>query len=350
MVIQMVIPCILFCIVWFLPESPRWLLTRGRRDDAMKSLLFVRDGAATPEEVETELVLLQEAIAEQEHNHRVTTYWDCLKGSNGRRTMIGSGVQILEQLSGNAFMSSYSVIFLEQVGITNALQSSMARTGMALAGATMAFVLGDRLGRRPLMIFSAFWMWVILWITAGISSFKPGGVHGGSTASGLLAGLLFWNLLSTGGWGSCVWMITAEVGTAQLREKTISISTTLSFIAVLLVSYINPFVQNEPGNLGARVGFVYGSFSLLSIFFVYFFVPELSNRSLEELDELFEAKVPAWRFKQYQTHGIGARITEVQNINADAHAHILSGVAPVARTNPEDDKNKAKVQETITAE
>lgn len=129
-------------------------------------------------------------------------------------------------------------------------------------------------------------------------------------------------MMSTAGCGSCVWIVTTESPTAQLREKTVSIATTVSFICVILVSYINPFVQESPGNLGSRIGFVYGSFSFLAIFFVYFFVPELKSRSLEELDELFQAAIPAWKFHKYQAHGIGVRITEIQNINANPHLHI----------------------------
>ena len=326
LVIQMIIPLILLCFWPFLKESPRWLLTKGRYNDAKTSLMFMRVGAASEAEVEEELALIQEAISEQDHYHHVTSYWDCLKGSNGRRTFIASAVQVLEQLSGNAFMSSYAVIYLAQVGITDPLASSMSRVAMSLAGATFAFYFSDRFGRRPMMIWSGFFMGAMLWVSAGVSAYKPGGVHGGAAAKGLLACQLVWSLLSTMGWGSVVWQVTAEVGTAQLREKTMSIATTLSFVAVLLVSYINPFVQNEPGNLGAKVGFVYGSFSFISVVFVWFLVPELSNRSLEELDELFQAGVPAWRFKGYVCTGIGAKITEIQDHNADRGVHMLKGV------------------------
>lgn len=245
--------------------------------------------------------------------------------------MIACGCQILEQLSGNAFMSSYAVIFLQQVGITDPFVSSLARVAMALAGAGMGFWLPDKYGRRPLMIITAFIMWAGLWITSGISAWWPGGVNGGPVAQGLLALQMIWAAASTAGWGSCVWIITAETATAQLREKTVSIATTASFICVLLVSYINPFVQNEPGNLGGLVGFIYGAFSLISIFFVYFFVPELKGRSLEELDELFNNHVPARKFGSYMAHGIGARITRVQNINADAYTHLAHDVVEISR-------------------
>lgn len=326
MVVQIIVPCLLLGIYWILPESPKWLISKGRHEDAKKSLMYIRRGAATEAEVDEEMRLTEAAVAEQEEFHHVTTYWDCFKGTNGRRTLIATSVQVLQQLSGNAFMSSYAVIFLQQAGITNVFVVSLARTCMGLAGATMGFYLPDKIGRRPLFIGTAAIMWAGLWITSGIAAWWPGGVDGGSVSQGLLALQLIWSMMSTAGWGSCVWITTAEAATAQLREKTLSIATTISFICVLLVSYINPFVQNEPGNLGAKVGFIYGSFSLIAIFWVFFVIPEMKGRSLEELDELFQNNVPARQFRTYHATGIGAQITEISNINADPHLHITKGI------------------------
>nr|KAK5450731.1 hypothetical protein LTR18_000747 [Exophiala xenobiotica] len=311
LIVQLLPPLIMLAVLYWMPESPRWLIKKDRHEDARKALTYIRKGVATEYEINEELALTEEAVREQAEMHKATTYLDCLKGSNGRRTMIAVGVQVLQQLSGNAFMLSYSVIFLQQVGVTDPLASSMARTAMAIGGSCFAFYFTDKIGRRPLMIGSAVGMWVGLWITAGVAGYTV--VDGGSKAQFLLALLLIWSFLGNLGWASCVWIVTAEVGTNQLREKTISIASTISFIAVLLVSYINPYIQNEPGNLAVKVGFIYGSFSLIAIFFVYFFVPEMANRSLEELDEMFQAGVSAPKFKNYVCHGIGAKLTEIQD-------------------------------------
>ncbi len=319
-------PLMMLLVVYFVPESPRWLISHDRHEEARRSLAYIRKGVATSEDIDEELVLTQEAVREQDEMHRASTYMDCFRGTNGRRTMIATGVQVLQQLSGNAFMLSYSVIFLTQVGVTDPLASSMARTAMAIGGSCFAFVLADKIGRRPLMLWSAFGMWIGLWVVAGVAGYTT--VNGGPIAQFLLALLLIWSFLGNLGWASCVWIVTAEVPTTQLREKTISIASTFSFIAVLLVSYINPYVQNEPGNLHVKVGFIYGSFSLIAIFFVYFCVPECANRSLEELDELFQEGVPAWKFKTHVCHGIGARLTEVQDHNASSGLHTLEGKVP----------------------
>jgi hypothetical protein len=115
-----------------------------------------------------------------------------------------------------------------------------------------------------------------------------------------------------------MWTVTAEVGTSQLRERTISIATMASFSTSLLVTYVNPFIQNEPGNLGGRVGMMYGGVSILAFIFVYFVVPEMKERSLEELDELFHARVPAWRSTKFQATGIGAEITDIKAVEGKA--------------------------------
>lgn len=95
----------------------------------------------------------------------------------------------------------------------------------------------------------------------------------------------------------------------------------------LTITYVNPFIQNEPGNLGARIGMVYGSVSIIAMAFVWFFVPEMKGRSLEELDELFHSGIPAWRSKSFISTGIGSRITNIENVHPDGKHPVIDDVA-----------------------
>jgi MFS transporter, SP family, sugar:H+ symporter len=104
------------------------------------------------------------------------------------------------------------------------------------------------------------------------------------------------------------------------------VATTIGFIVSLIITYVNPFIQNEPGNLGARVGMVYGSVSIIAMAFVWLVVPEMKGRSLEEIDELYHAGVPAWRASSYVSTGIGSRITDLETV--EGRHTVISAVKP----------------------
>jgi hypothetical protein len=110
-----------------------------------------------------------------------------------------------------------------------------------------------------------------------------------------------------------VWIVTAETPTLQLREKTITIATFSGFAIGILVTFINPYMQDEGyGNLQGKVGFVYGSFSVIAAFWVAFVLPEMRSRALEELDEMFGRRLSTFKSGTFDTEGLGAEIVGVQ--------------------------------------
>lgn len=316
MIVQMAIPIILALGVWFLPESPRWLLFKDRRSDARKALGWMRQGRSTDDETDVELELLDAALQEQIEHNKATSYLDCFRTSNLRRTLIAILVQLFQQIQGNSFMNNYLVIFLQRIGISNSLQIYIAQNATQLGGITLAFYFSDRVGRRPILALGALLMGALMWVVAGLGAYSPDGVTG-NRAQGCVAAILIYQALAGGCWGSCTWITMAEAPTAQLREKTIMMATFVSFCMVLLITYVNPYLQDEGyGNLGARIGFVYGGCSFLALGWVALFLPELKGRSLEELDELFQRRVSTWKFKSYRCSGIGSQITKIQDENA----------------------------------
>lgn len=79
----------------------------------------------------------------------------------------------------------------------------------------------------------------------------------------------------------------------MLRDKTLAIGAFGGYVVGMLVGLVNPYMQNaEYGDLGGKVGFVYGAISVSAIIWCYFFIPELKGKSLEEIDFMFDVQVP----------------------------------------------------------
>ena len=82
-------------------------------------------------------------------------------------------------------------------------------------------------------------------------------------------------------------------------------------VIAFAVSYSIPYIIAD---LGARIGFVFMGVCITGILYSFFLLPELTGRSLEEVDEMFEhrPKLWAWQFKHFETHGAGRRLTELE--------------------------------------
>lgn len=76
---------------------------------------------------------------------------------------------------------------------------------------------------------------------------------------------------------------------------------TVANVANFAVTFTLPFLLNEPAWLGSKVGFIFGGIAFLGLIWAVFWMPELANKSLEDIDQMFEAGVPAWRTRSRWT-------------------------------------------------
>jgi hypothetical protein len=104
-------------------------------------------------------------------------------------------------------------------------------------------------------------------------------------------------------WGPVVWVVTSEIYPLKVRAKSMSISTATNWLFNWAIAYATPYlVNNGPGyaDLGAKVFFLWGTFCVAAIFFVWFLVFETSKISLEQIDELYERVDHAWQSTSFQ--------------------------------------------------
>ena len=97
-------------------------------------------------------------------------------------------------------------------------------------------------------------------------------------------------------------MILGEVTNLRVKEKTNDLAVSISVLTTFLVSFTIPYLLNPPyANLQAKVGFIYGSFTVVSVIVAYFTMPEMKGRSLEEIDQLFASGISLRKFKGVET-------------------------------------------------
>lgn len=304
--VQLIVPVGYISMYVFIPESPRYLVYRGRYEEAevvMKSL------SNHPEAIPHEVQLLKAQVEEQRELHKATSILDCFKGSNLKRTSIAMGVQILQQAQGVSFIQNFIVTFMQQLGFPDPLRTNMMVTGCGFAVHIITFLTFDRIGRRRSLTWGAVGLACCMLGTGAATATGTAGHYSSSVSNAAAALLILWYCVFGFTWGPGCWVVAAETGTGQLRERTLFLSSMASFVTSIPINFVNPYVQKS---LGGSVTFIYGGFSVLAIAWVFFMVPETKNRSLEELDEMFQNHVKTRQFKTYVCTGFGAQITQLE--------------------------------------
>lgn len=214
--LQFFMPAIFIPASFVIPESPRWLIGKGNREGAIKSLSYLHKHAEQDFiEREADLIL----AAEEENKTRFTNGWkDTVRGTNLRRTLIATGMQCFQQAQGSAFMSSYSIIFMQAVGVKDVYEIAVLLKLVMVASAAMCFYFPDRIGRRPILIGSALTMGICMCAVSGI---KGGPLTDDDTAmKGAMACLFVWQFCNTFGWGS--WYVSLSFHACKSTSANIS--------------------------------------------------------------------------------------------------------------------------------
>ena len=216
------------------------------------------------------------------------------------------------QITGQSFVGQYGVVFYQSQNITD---PSPFLLGLIqnLGGIVAIFlesVFVDSFGRRPLFLFGSLAMGFWMYVVAGFGVLpNPSTVE----KNVMVASLQMFNISNLVSWAPLNYITSGETPTGRLREKTITLASSISVIGTFLVSFTLPYLLNAPyADFGAKVGWIYGSICVGSFFFALFVIPELKNRSLEELDELYDGHVSVFKFASYKTTGIGREILEME--------------------------------------
>ncbi|GLB06664.1 hypothetical protein AtubIFM57258_001976 [Aspergillus tubingensis] len=300
--LQWMWPLPLFIGISLAPESPWWLVRKGKIQQAKKALLRLTSVNRETNFDADETVSMMVHTTSLEN--KITTgasYLDCFKGTDLRRTEIVCMVWAIQNLSGNSF-SNYSTYFLEQAGLStdNAYAFAMGQYGINMVGVFGAwFLMSIGLGRRTLYLYGLCGLCVML-LVMGFLGLVP---EEHKTQAALATGsmMIVWALFYQLTVGTVAYSLVAELSTRRLQIKTVVLGRNLYNIVAIVCGVLTPYMLN-PGawDWGNYAGFFWGGICFLCIVYTFFRVPEPNGRSFAELDLLFERGVSARKFAQTQ--------------------------------------------------
>lgn len=285
------------CIaIFFAPESPWWLVKKGRFDEALETLESL--STRTREQCQGTLAQMHHTIELEDGFQGEAGYLDCFKGTNRRRTEICMVVFAGQQLAGTslAYTPTY---FFRQAGISveNAFTIAIGSTGMAFLGTCFSWVLLAHFGRRTLytvgMALAAASL-LVVGICAAASSTR-------ASQWSQVSLILIWKLFYSMTVGPICYAIIAETSAIKLRPQTVVIARNTYVITQITCGILNPYMLNpREWAWSGKAGFFWAGTGGLVALWAYFRLPETRDRSYADLDVLFEQKVSARKFKETQ--------------------------------------------------
>ncbi len=252
-----------------LPDTPRWYLMNGQREEALDLIRRVQGDVNPEDEVES----IEEDLAYEEKGSFLEVF-------QGRFRLAGIFVVtlgFLVQITGINAIVYYSPTILQQVGVTDPFQAIIVNGFIQLAGVVavvISFLVVDRWGRRPTLLTGVGTMVVANAILIFAFAMGP---------SAILAfvGILLFIVGFNFGYGSLVWVYASESFPARLRTQGGSAMLTSDLTANFIVGVI---FLSALGALGGPLTFgIFFGLAIVSFIFIYALAPETKGRQLEAI-------------------------------------------------------------------
>lgn len=271
------IPVVMGVLVFiFFRDTPVWYLSKRRVDDATKALQFYRG----KEDVQSELDAIQESIDKREREK--VSFKDAFSTREAKMGMfLALSVMLFQQFSGINAVIFYSqdIFDAANAGIPASISTVIVGVCQIIATYVSTLVI-DRLGRKPLLLFSGFIMALSGAVLGGYFFMQ----HDGNAADigwlPIVCMVVFIVVFSLG-YGPIPWLYMSEVFSDQIKETAMSIATVVNWAAVFVVTKFYNDLDKSLGSYGPF--WIFSAISVLGCFFTFFFVVETRGKDISEI-------------------------------------------------------------------
>jgi MFS transporter, SP family, sugar:H+ symporter len=277
-------PAVLFLFTLLLiPESPRYLVAKGRFEEATNVLTRLFGASVAARKVEEIKVTLA-----NDHQPRLSDLNDKTTGKWRKIVWVGIGLATFQQLVGINVIFYYGIMLWEAVGFTEAqaFQTQVINDTVSIGACLIAISLIDKIGRKPLLLFGSIGMAITLSTIAwcfmqgelvGDKLILPDGI--GTIA--FYAAISYAAIFNVS-WGPVMWVMLGEMFPNQMRGSALAVAGFAQWTSNFIISASFPWALKNVGLVGSYGFFAICSF--ISIFFVIAFVRETKGKELEEME------------------------------------------------------------------
>ncbi|KAJ5344034.1 uncharacterized protein N7506_003858 [Penicillium brevicompactum] len=318
--IQGLFTLIMLAVVWWIPESPRYYVSKGQPQKALEILAYYHaEGNEHDEVVQLEFTEITTAITMEQNLEHSGSYMDFLRTpGNRKRLLIIITFGLFAQWSGNGLVSYYLNLIMNSIGIKDAdrqLLINGALTSFNLATNLVFSFFVDKWGRRPIMLVSSAGMMVAFVIWTALSA-----KYDANASSGLGSGVLgmifiyylFYNLKS-----GLIASYTTEILPYSMRAKGYTIMEFAMYIALFFNQYVNPIALEI---IRWRYYIFYCCFLAVEVGVIWFFYPETRYLPLEEITKLFDgndiATATNLEMEKLEENGKVTTVVHIENARA----------------------------------
>lgn len=271
-----IVPVFIAIGLFFIPESPRWLMERGKTEQARKALLWLRPNQAA---VEPELQSIQAAIDEAAQNSGKALWLEMWQNPiDRRRTVLAICAVNTQAASGAMYMIAYGTYFFEMAGVGDAFQNSVILVAVGVIIMIINACIIVRWGRRRVMLISGLMLCgIVQLVIAAIYDAMP-------TNESVLKAVVGLSVVYIIGYNGMIssyaWVSGGELPSQRLRSYTFGMAAAAGFLGAWLATFTAPYFINPASlNWGPRYGYIWAPVCFVTAVWVYFYLPEVKGRT-----------------------------------------------------------------------